>query len=133
MHAYRDPRAWCDRTEGRFDPYGNKKSLGYIYKSYSRDGGVHWINAQPTTLISPVSPTTIKRIPTGDLLLTQNNSPHKRCPLTSTVSHDEGEIWRTFKNIETAEKYNYAYPSVTFVEKRLFPPTGSTIRFNYNH
>lgn len=97
-----------------------RTSLGYIYKSYFRNGGAHWTNAQPTTLISPVSPATIKRIPTVDLLLTQNKSPHKRCPLASTVSQDEGEIWRTFKNIETAERYNYAYPSVTFVEKEAF-------------
>lgn len=59
-----------------------RTSIGYTYKSYSRDGGVRWTKAQPTHLVSPVSPATIKRIPTtGDLLMTWNNSPNRRCPL----------------------------------------------------
>jgi len=120
VYACRDPRARCGRTEGRFDPYGNKNILR-IYLQILLQKRRSPLDKCPTYNIDFTRVAcNHQENPTGDLLLTQNKSPHKRCPLASTVSQDEGEIWRTFKNIETAERYNYAYPSVTFVEKEAF-------------
>jgi hypothetical protein len=103
--------------------------LGYIYQSRSFDGGLSWSQPEPTSLVAPVSPSTLKRIPkTGDLLAIWNNRHRhpesepfsRRTPLTCAVSRDEGETWTDIRNIEEDRKKTYCYTSVTFVgEKAL--------------
>ncbi len=94
-----------------------RTNLGYVYKAYSRDGGLTWTEPESTGLVSPRAPATIKRIPTtGDLLMIWNNTPSpRRVPLTAAISKGEGEKWENFRNLETDERYTYAYTSVTFV------------------
>jgi sialidase-1 len=59
-----DGRLWMwIRTDG-----------GFQYGSYSTDGGLEWSVPQPTSLASPTSPASIKRVPwTGDLLAVWND------------------------------------------------------------
>ncbi len=81
---------------------------GSQYLSYSRDGGETWAEPKPSNLLSPLSPASIKRIPsTGDLLAVWNDHAQvdeamrahegaratggKRTPLTVAVSRDEGQ------------------------------------------
>jgi len=94
-----------------------RTNLGYVYKAYSQDGGLTWTEPESMGLVSPRAPATIKRIPTtGDLLMVWNNTPGpRRVPLTAAISRDEGEKWENFRNLETDERYTYAYPSVTFL------------------
>ena len=94
-----------------------RTNLGYVYKAYSQDGGLTWTEPESMGLVSPRAPATIKRIPTtGDLLMVWNNTPGpRRVPLTTTISRDEGEKWENSRNLETDERYTYAYPSVTFL------------------
>ena len=104
-----------------------RTQLGRIYRSYSTDGGLHWTDAEPTDIIAPEAPATIKRIPsTGDLLLIWNHTftegaDHggRRNPLTSAISQDEGQTWSRFRNLEEDDLYTYAYASVTFVEDKV--------------
>lgn len=101
--------------------------LGYIYQSKSFDGGLTWSDPSPTRLRAPVSPSTLKRIPsTRDLLVIWNNrdkAPEsepfsRRTPLTSAISQDEGSGWGHFRNIEADRSRTYCYTSVTFVGER---------------
>jgi len=96
-----------------------RTNLGYVYKAYSRDGGLTWTEPESMGLVSPRAPATIKRIPTtGDLLMIWNNTlGPRRIPLTAAISKDEGEKWENFRNIETDDRYTYAYTSVTFVRE----------------
>jgi len=94
-----------------------RTTLGYIYKSYSEDGGETWGEPIKTDVQSPYSPYMVKRIPdngVGPLLLIWNNSPNEnRRPLTMAVSNDEGETWTNYLNLEPATNGIYAYPSIT--------------------
>jgi hypothetical protein len=101
--------------------------LGFIYQSLSTDEGITWSDPQPTSLRSPVSPSTLKRIPgTGDLLAIWNNREghprsepfSRRTPLTSAISRDEGETWESFRNIEDDRSRTYCYTSVAFAGRR---------------
>jgi sialidase-1 len=93
-----------------------RNSTGRIYKCYSRDQGESWSKPEPTKLVSPVSPASIKRIPsTGGILIIWNNSPDKRNPLTCALSDDEGRSWKQIKNLDENPQYTYAYTSITFV------------------
>ena len=106
-----------------------RNQLGYIYKSYSSDGGDTWSKPEPMSLVSSESPAAINRIPqTGDLLIIWNNvfnlddgSHHcgGRCPLTAAISRDDGEKWENMKNIEADRKNDYGYPSITFVGEKV--------------
>ena len=97
-----------------------RTSLGYIYRSRSRDRGLTWTDPESMGLVAPCAPATIKRIPTtDDLLMVWNNTPGpRRIPLTAAVSKDEGKTWENLRDLETDERYTHAYTSVAFVDER---------------
>ena len=78
-----------------------RTDLGSQYRSYSKDGGDTWSPAEPSNIISPLSPASIARIPTtGDLLLVWNDhegvdEAHKgkRTPFRVAISKDDGQTW----------------------------------------
>jgi len=117
--------------EGAMDPHvvelknGNvlmtiRNQLGRVYQAISYDKGSTWTNVDSTDLQAPNSPIAIERIPqTGDLLLVWNNSRDKRRPLTSSISNDEGEDWKNFKDIDAGKEHAYSHPSITFIDENV--------------
>ena len=96
-----------------------RNSTGHIYRCFSSDRGETWSEPQPMSLQTPVSPQSIKRIPsTGDLLLVWNNSPDQRFPLTAAISKDEGETWQHIRNLDEDPEHTYAYTSIEFLKDR---------------
>jgi sialidase-1 len=90
-----------------------------IYRSYSEDGGDHWIEPEPTDIPAPSSPSLLKRIPaTGDLILIWNNvaseASRPRTPLSAAISRDEGESWECVKDIDNRSDFDAAYAAVFF-------------------
>jgi sialidase-1 len=109
-----------------------RNSTGKIYRSYSSDRGETWSDPEPMDVVAPVSPQSIKRIPsTGDLLLVWNNSPKDRFPLTVAVSKDEGQSWQHVQNLDEERDHTYAYTSIEFIKDRVLftyyagPPVGT--------
>ena len=105
-----------------------RTDLGCQYRSYSEDGGVTWTPAQPSNIISPLSPASIKRIPhTGDLLLLwndhrgiDNRRRGKRTPLCAAISSDEAASWSKSKVIEDRHLDGYyCYTAVEFLDDRV--------------
>ena len=93
-----------------------RTSLGAVYKAVSSDAGMTWSTPVSTGLRSPAAPSTVKRLPTGDLLMVWNNSPTaRRVPLTTAVSTDEGDTWTHVRDLEPTGG-SFAYTSVTFVD-----------------
>ncbi|MCS7314972.1 MAG: exo-alpha-sialidase [Bryobacterales bacterium] len=104
---------------------------GCMYQSFSSDRGETWTQPEPTAVISPLAPQSIKRIPTtGDLLLVWNRSEKHRFPLSLAVSYDEGRTWKFTRNLDEDPAHTYAYTSIEFFDDRaLFtyyagPPAG---------
>jgi len=97
---------------------------GVQYFSYSTDKGRSWSPAERSSLHSPLSPASIKRIPkTGDLLAVWNNNDGtidsikgKRTPLSLAISKNEGLSWEKIKNIETDPDGWYSYIAIHFVD-----------------
>jgi len=105
-----------------------RTGMGSQYFSYSRDGGETWTPAEPSPLLSPLSPATIERIPgTGDLLAVWNDHSRvpesirnkKRTPLTVAISRDEGRTWEKAKNLLDDPDGWYCYTAVEFVGDRV--------------
>jgi Neuraminidase (sialidase) len=100
---------------------------GCQYRSYSKDGGDTWSPAEPSNILSPVSPASIARIPsTGDLLLVWNDhdgvdDAHrgKRTPFRVAISKDEGETWINKKTLDDDPDGWYCYTAIEFANERV--------------
>ncbi len=101
-----------------------RSNAGCQLLSYSQDAGTTWSELKRSSIISPVSPATIERIPkTGDLLLVWNNHDNvteeykgKRTPLNVAVSRDEGKTWGNFKTLYDDVNGWYCYTAVAFLD-----------------
>lgn len=99
-----------------------RTDLGCQYQAYSADGGDTWSAAAPTSILSPVSPATVGRIPeTRDLLMVWNDHrniapelKNKRTPLTVAISRDEGQSWERTQKIEDQPDGWYCYTAMEF-------------------
>jgi len=105
-----------------------RASSGFQYQAFSSDQGETWSYAEPTSIKSPISPASMKRIPkTGDILLVWNNNgakgpgyfKGKRTPLTIAVSKDDGKTWQQEKNIEEDPNGTFCYTAIHFTKDHV--------------
>ncbi|MEN6533620.1 MAG: sialidase family protein [Bryobacteraceae bacterium] len=114
-----------------------RTQMGSQYLSHSGDRGNTWSPAQPSEILSPLSPASIKRIPTtGDLLMVWNDhsqvdqamrasetpgrsSGGRRTPLTVAVSRDEGRTWIHRHNVLSDPAGWYCYTAIHFAGSRV--------------
>lgn len=100
---------------------------GCQYRSHSRDGGDTWSPAEPSNIISPLSPASIARIPTtGDLLLVWNDHEGvdearkgKRTPFRVAISKDEGVTWERKKTLDDDPDGWFCYTAIEFSGERV--------------
>jgi Neuraminidase (sialidase) len=108
-----------------------RTQLGSQYSSESKDSGDTWSAPAPSTLLSPVSPATVKKLPsTGDLLVVWNDhtgqpeanrnaNPRIRNPYAAALSRDGGKTWLPGKILEDQPGHGYCYTAMTFVGDRV--------------
>lgn len=108
-----------------------RTEFGRMYQSFSTDGGETWSPLEPSSVISPLSPQSLKRISTtGDLLLVWNNSEKIRFPLSLALSRDEGRSWTFARDLDDDPAHTYAYTGIEFLDDRVLftyyagPPAG---------
>ena len=97
-----------------------RASGGCQYLSYSSDRGDTWSVPVTSEIKSPVSPATIKRLPsTGDLLLVWNDHAGipaglrgRRVPLSTAISKDDGKTWQCVKVLEGNPQGHYCYIAI---------------------
>lgn len=103
-----------------------RTDLGSQYLSFSEDGGYTWSRPEPSALISPLSPASIKLISrTGEYLCIYNDhsgrfdcAPEKRTPLVAARSRD-GLAWYGHKLLELDPQGWYCYTSIAFVDDNI--------------
>jgi len=130
-----------------------RTQTGYIWRSFSSDGGDTWSDAVSWDIESPESPATLAAVPgTGDWLLVWNptvawGNPEKtvlganhggaRTPLAAMVSTDEGRNWSRPRYLESDPACTYAYTSITFHQSRAllsyyhFPQGGRLLSLKF--
>jgi len=116
-----------------------RTNVGRQYYSFSADGGATWGAAEASPLYSPLSPATIHRLKSGELVCFWNDHENRpdlakggpgwasgvRTPLTVGVSTDEGKTWPRRKLLEDKydpkdlQHYWYCYTAVLELKDRL--------------
>lgn len=97
--------AYC-RRGGDYDP----KTVGYIVRSESRDGGRTWSEGTDSAFPNPNAAVEFLRLRSGRLLLIFNDSMNRRTPLTVAASSDQDRTWPIRRNIREGEG-DFGYPS----------------------
>lgn len=104
-----------------------RTTLGAQYGCTSADGGKSWSAPAPTSLKSPCSPASIKRLPgsanllaiyndhSGDFPFVQN----RRTPLVAGISSDNGKTWTNRKVLESDPDGWYCYTAIHFVDNAV--------------
>jgi sialidase-1 len=95
---------------------------GAQYGFSSKDSGKTWSAPNATSLESPLSPASIKRLPSSaDLLAVYNDHSGKfpfpkgkRSPLVAAISRDGGRTWPVRKLLEDDPNGWYCYTAIHF-------------------
>ncbi|MGD0258485.1 MAG: sialidase family protein [Verrucomicrobiota bacterium] len=101
-----------------------RTDLGAQWGCVSTNAGLSWPPFTATSLQSPLSPASLKRLPgSADLLAVFNDHsgafpfpPGKRTPLVAAISSDGGATWSRRKVLEDDPKGQYCYTAIHFVE-----------------
>lgn len=108
--AAEEPRI-VELNDGRLKMF-LRTYLGSFYVSYSDDKGVTWSDPIDSGITAPGSMPTIKRMPTGDLLLIYNwGAPEKivgpwpRSHIKSAVSTDDGKTWTSLRLLDGGDDF----------------------------
>lgn len=98
-----------------------RTNAGCQYVCRSMDHGETWGELEPSPLVSPCSPATIKRLPTGDLLAVWNDhstAPDeirrqgRRSPLAAALSGDSGRTWHGMRLLEDDLRGRFCYTAL---------------------
>jgi sialidase-1 len=120
-----------ERGDGSLLMFG-RTYAGVQYQSVSKDQGVHWSKAEPSSLPSGAAPARLERIPGSDDLLVLWNSCcidaqegllGQRLTLSSAISHDGGKTWHEQRDLEAISPTagnRVEYPAITFIGDRAF-------------
>jgi hypothetical protein len=101
-----------------------RTDLGAQWGCISTNAGLSWPPFAATSLQSPLSPASLKRLPgSADLLAVFNDhsgafpfSRGQRTPLVAAISSDGGTTWPVRKVLEDDPKGRYCYTAIHFVE-----------------
>ena len=91
--------------------------LGRRYFCYSENQGMSWSKPRATDVGSGSTPTMIRRMPTGELLMVwtqvswiESIRGYHRHRLSCAISKDEGQTWEKFKNLESLDNETVIKP-----------------------
>jgi predicted neuraminidase len=101
----RDLVAYC-RRGGDYDP----KTIGYIVRAESHDGGSTWTEGKDSKFPNPNAAVDLIKLRSGRLLLIFNDSMTQRTPLTAALSADQDRTWPIRRNICEGNR-DFGYPS----------------------
>ncbi len=87
-----------------------RNTSGKLLESYSSDGGYTWTDAVYTDIVNPCSRFHLRRLPSGNLLLINNNTSSGRNAMTAFISEDDGGTWAYSCLLD--ERPSTTYPDV---------------------
>jgi predicted neuraminidase len=101
----KDLIAYC-RRGGDYDP----KTIGYIVRAESHDGGMTWSEGRDSAFPNPNAAIDVLKLKSGRLLMIYNDSMSRRTPLTAAISFDQDRTWPVRRNVIAGDG-DFGYPS----------------------
>ena len=102
----RDLVAYC-RRGGDYNP----RTIGFIVRSESHDGGMTWSEGRDSAFPNPNAAVDFLKLKSGRLLLVFNDSMNRRTPLTAALSFDQDRTWPIRRNVREGDG-DFGYPTV---------------------
>ncbi|MFN8710520.1 MAG: exo-alpha-sialidase [Planctomyces sp.] len=98
----------------------------------SKDEGLNWSKAVPTSVNNPDSGISMTRLKNGHLILIYNDSPDARTPLNIVRYIDDGKTWEKPLTLES-NPGEYSYPCVIQTSDGMIHVTYTWRRFGIRH
>lgn len=106
------------KSDGSIRMLARTLSAGYLAESISADGGDTWSEARLSDIKNPSTRFYIGRLPSGRVLLVNNDSSEFRTNMAIYLSEDDGATWRYKRVIDTREQLSY--PDCDFFGDRIY-------------
>ncbi|PIS01629.1 MAG: sialidase [Chlamydiae bacterium CG10_big_fil_rev_8_21_14_0_10_35_9] len=117
--------------DGSFKILTRSRKTGKICEASSQDG-IHWSDAQETSLLNPNSGIDAVTLKDGRVLLVFNNSKKSRTPLNLAISSDNAKTWQLSLTLEF-KPGEFSYPAIIQSDDGLVHITYTYNRKNIKH
>lgn len=95
-----------------------RTSVGALAESYSYDNAETWTDGTETKIPNPDTRFFVSRMPSGKILLLNNDHKAERCNLAVYISEDDGKTWAYKKIIDP--RRDVSYPDADFYGGRIY-------------
>ena len=95
-----------------------RTELGELSESYSSDGAITWTEARLSGITAPNTRFYVSKLPSGRVLLINNDDSNLRCKMTVQLSEDDGKTWKYKKCID--ERCEISYPDADFYNGKIY-------------
>jgi len=91
-----------------------RTAVGTIYESRSTDKGYTWSEARSTGIANPCSRFQVFRMPSGNIMMINNDSATGRDKMSVYLSEDDGESWKYVMLMDASTSTSYPDYSIDY-------------------
>ena len=95
-----------------------RTSLGKLAQCFSKDNGRTWTDSELSDITAADSRFFVSRLPSGNIILINNDDPKSRTKMTVHISDDDGKTWKYKKCIDDRE--DLSYPDADFHNGKIY-------------
>lgn len=95
-----------------------RTTLGELSESYSSDGAKTWTQSILSGITAADTRFYVSKLPSGRVLLINNDNSKSRCNMTVQLSEDDGKTWKYKKCID--DRCETSYPDADFYEGKIY-------------
>ena len=95
-----------------------RTNLGELAESYSEDGARTWSDAVLSGITAADTRFYVSKLPSGRVLLVNNDDAESRSKMTVQLSEDDGETWKYKKCIDA--RCDISYPDADFYNGTIY-------------
>ena len=93
-------------------------SFGCLAESFSHDNGITWTDAANSGIVASDTRFFVQKLPSGRVLLINNDDPTARSKMTVQLSEDDGKTWKYKKCID--ERDAVSYPDADYRDGKIY-------------
>lgn len=115
--TYFDEAMAYELSDGRIRMFA-RTNLGELSESYSNDGARTWTEANLSGITASDTRFYVSKLPSGRIMLINNDDPKSRSKMTVQLSEDDGKTWKYRKCIDA--RRDLSYPDAGFNNGKIY-------------